>query len=106
MVNEQLQQINVTLKEVIDPHMGVNILDMGMVKRVEATVDNGIYVGLVLPCIGCPALELMMADIRKRVGALEGVEKVKVKVEWGHQWDRTHITEEARERAARHGYVI
>ncbi|QBY03322.1 DUF59 domain-containing protein [Thalassotalea sp. HSM 43] len=106
MVNDQLEQVHKALNDVIDPHMGVSIVDMGMVKRVEATLDDEVYVGIVNPCVGCPALEIILADIRKEVGKLDGVIKVKARVEWGHQWDKEDISCEGRARAARHGYVI
>ncbi len=106
MVEQQLQAVNEALKSVIDPHMGISIVEMGMVKRVESQLDDTIYVGIVNPCVGCPALELILSDIRKEVGNIDGVKGVKARVEWGHQWDREDISCEGRDRAARHGYVI
>lgn len=94
------------LDTVMDPHMNVSLPDMGMVRRVETSDDGTVEVGLVFPCVGCPAWDLIQTDIKKTVGALPGVKRVKVKVEWHHEWNRNDITADARIIAKEHGYII
>ncbi len=94
------------LGRVMDPHMNVSLPDMGMVRRVDIDDDGLVDVGLVFPCVGCPAWDLIQAELKETVGAVEGVSRVKVKVEWNHEWSRNDITPEARIIARDHGYCI
>jgi len=101
-----LDQVNDALKKVIDPHMSINLDEMGMIREVKINGEGVAKVGIVLPCIGCPALELMRADIKREVSEIAGITAVKVKTLWGEKWDRENISEEGRKNAATHGYVI
>ena len=86
--------------------MNVSLPDMGMVRRVDVSESGDVEVGLVFPCVGCPAWDLIQTDIKKSVGRLDGVGRVKVMIEWQHEWNRDDIVPEARLIAKEHGYVI
>ena len=99
-------RIEETLRDVMDPHMGVNLHDMGMLRDIRIGDGGAVEVDIIFPCVGCPAYELIRQDIRSSVGALEGVENVKVKVDWSQAWDKSDMADSAVERARVHGYVI
>jgi ATP-binding protein involved in chromosome partitioning len=66
------------LAGVIDPELGENVLDLGMVKKI--TIKEGVVTVLVaLTTAGCPLRAQFMKDVRARVGGLNGVTKVNVK---------------------------
>jgi len=65
------------LNGVMDPHMNVSLPDMGMVRRITVSEDGDVDVGLVFPCVGCPAWDLIQNDIKRSVGALAGVRSTK-----------------------------
>jgi metal-sulfur cluster biosynthetic enzyme len=90
----------------MDPHMNVSLPDMGMVRRVDIDETGAVEIGLVFPCVGCPAWDLIQAETKESVGEVEGVSRVRVKVEWGHEWNRDDITPDARIIAREHGYCI
>ncbi len=94
------------LTRVMDPHMNVSLQDMGMVRRVDIDTDGCVDVGLVFPCVGCPAWDLIQAELKQTVGEVDGVSRVKVKIEWSHEWNRNDIAPEARIIAREHGYCI
>ena len=68
------------LTRVMDPHMNVSLPDMGMVRRVDIDAEGCVDVGLVFPCVGCPAWDLIQAELKQTVGEVAGVSRVKVKV--------------------------
>ncbi len=86
--------------------MNVSLPDMGMVRRVDIDAQGVVDVGLVFPCVGCPAWDLIQAELKQTVGEVEGVSRVKVKIEWNHEWSRDDIAPEARLIAREHGYCI
>ena len=94
------------LKSVTDPHMKVSLPDMGMIKEVHISDAGAVKVDLTMPCVGCPAWEMMQIDIKKAVGALPGVSSVKAKVVWDKVWDRDDMSDSGRILAKEHGYVI
>ena len=90
----------------MDPHMGVGLNDMGMISRIDINQAGEASIGIVFPCIGCPAWTLIQDNIKTAVGQLEGVESVTVQVEWDKPWTRDQMSDKARSRAQTHGYRI
>ncbi len=89
-----------------DPHMDVGLSDMGMLREVTVSAQGAVTVAIVYPCMGCPAYEMIQWDIKKRVGAIEGVTGVKVKIAWGEKWQKSDIAPCAREHVKDYGFQI
>jgi ATP-binding protein involved in chromosome partitioning len=66
------------LSQVIDPELGDNVVDLGMVRTVERSDDGRVGVTLALTTAGCPLRAQLMRDVRDRVGAVPGVTGVDV----------------------------
>ncbi|HUT50679.1 MAG TPA: iron-sulfur cluster assembly protein [Alphaproteobacteria bacterium] len=94
------------LKTVKDPHMDVGLPEMGMVRGVEVSAQGAVTVAIVYPCMGCPAYEMIQWDIKQRVGAVEGVSAVTVKIAWGEKWRKSDIAPAAREHVKGYGFQI
>lgn len=95
-----------SLKSVMDPHMDVSLVDMGMIRGIDVGDGGDVTVSMVFPCIGCPAWNMIQEDIRETVGALDGVRSVRVRVDWSEKWTKDDLSVSARERAQTFGYVI
>jgi len=63
---------------VIDPELGDNVVDLGMVRRVEVGDDGQVDVTIALTTAGCPLRAQLMKDVKLRVGGIPGVEDVRV----------------------------
>jgi ATP-binding protein involved in chromosome partitioning len=64
---------------VIDPELGDNIVDLGMVQVIEISPQNGdVDVTIALTTAGCPLRAQIMEDIKRRVASLPGVAEVRV----------------------------
>ena len=64
---------------VIDPELGDNIVDLGMVQRIEIDPQGGdVDVTIALTTAGCPLRAQIMKDIKGRVAGLPGVAEVRV----------------------------
>ena len=94
------------LKHVMDPHMGVSLLDMGMVTQVQVDPFGNAKIGLVFPCIGCPAFEVIQHDAKQAALSVEGIRNAAIKLDWASTWSKSDMSEAARDRAKQHGYVI
>lgn len=83
------EQIYSLLKDVVDPGVGMDIVELGLVKEVIVDGPN-VDVNLVLTTSACPMIEYFKEQIRRKVLSAEGVEKVNVNIldePWS--WDRT-----------------
>ena len=92
--------------KVLDPHINVPLTEMGMLSDVQVSDGGDVDVSLIFPCMGCPAFTMLKQNVQSRVGEVSGVARVRVRVDWAGQWDRSMMSERAREYAAKSGYRI
>jgi len=72
------ESVRNVLMGVIDPELGDNIVDLGMVQRIEIDQHSGdVDVTIALTTIGCPLRAQIMKDIKVRVASLPGVAEVR-----------------------------
>ena len=84
------------LKEVIDPELGVNIVDLGLIYEIETADDSNVQIKMTLTFPGCPAGPYIIAQVHQVVEDLEGVEDVDVEIVWDPAWSPEMMSEEIR----------
>lgn len=67
------------LKEVIDPEIGLNLVEMGLIKDILVEHDK-VKVKMTLTTPGCPLANMLIDDVTKKVESLEEVKKVEVEL--------------------------
>ena len=73
------QAVRNALLGVIDPELGDNIVDLGMVQRIDIDSQSGdVGVTVALTTSGCPMRGQLMKDVKRRVVAIPGVGDVQV----------------------------
>ncbi len=77
------------LRGVVDPELGSDIVDLGMVKDAEVGPDGAVNVRIALTTAGCPLRAQIQKDIRTRVGSAPGVSSVSI------QWTELNQDEKA-----------
>lgn len=84
------------LRDVEDPEMPVNIVDLGIVYGVS--LEDGVAtVELTFTAMGCPASDMILEDIQDRLLREAGVREVRVEVVWDPPWSARRLTREGRE---------
>jgi ATP-binding protein involved in chromosome partitioning len=71
------EAVHASLRRVIDPELGDNIVDLGMVKRVEVA-DGRADITISLTTAGCPLRAQLMDDVRRHAGTVDGINEVSV----------------------------
>src|SRR5687767_13189238 len=66
------------LRGVIDPELGSDIVDLGMVPAAEVRADGTVVVTVALTTAGCPLRAQLQRDVRARVGSMPGVTAVEL----------------------------
>lgn len=91
------------LKQVIDPELFVNIVDLGLIYVVDVEAIDGeddkynINIEMTMTSPMCPAGPQLVAETRKYAGELDSVENVEVKVVMEPQWTQDMMTDDARD---------
>jgi metal-sulfur cluster biosynthetic enzyme len=90
-------QVLDSLRKVYDPEIGINIVDVGLVYRVEE-IDGVMEVDFTLTSPGCPLADSIEADMRTQIKADHGVkdEELKTSLVWDPPWTIEYMSEEAR----------
>jgi serine O-acetyltransferase len=73
---------------VIDPEVGIDIMDLGLVKDVRV-IGRRVEVDMVLTTTGCPLVDYLTNQVKSRVAGIPRVEAVDVQIldePW--DWDR------------------
>jgi metal-sulfur cluster biosynthetic enzyme len=94
------EAVREALKQVVDPELFVNIVDLGLVYLVELLeagdkVDVTIEMTMTSPA--CPAGPQLVSQTKNVLGGMEGVGNVDVKVVMIPPWTPDRMTEEARD---------
>jgi len=84
-----------TLRQVIDPELGCNIVDLGLVYSAR-TEGSHIVVVMTLTTPGCPMHESIAQGVQTVLLSLEGVADVAVQVVWDPPWHPSLMTEQGR----------
>jgi ATP-binding protein involved in chromosome partitioning len=84
------------LRAVIDPELGGNIVDLGMVPTVRVGPDGAVVVTIKLTIAGCPLRGQITRDVETRIATHPGV--TAVKLEWGEMTpdERSEVMTKAR----------
>ncbi|MCU0960403.1 MAG: metal-sulfur cluster assembly factor [Pirellulaceae bacterium] len=89
------------LKEVIDPELFVNIIDLGLVYvvtvRDNEAGQSDVSIEMTMTSPMCPAGPQLVAQSKRVVSQLPGVAAVDVKVVMSPPWSPDCMTEEARD---------
>ena len=72
------EQVRTALTAVVDPELGADIVDLGMVTGIDVGTDGRVVVEVALTVAGCPLRTQIRQDVETHVGALPGVQEVVV----------------------------
>lgn len=82
-----------SLYQVIDPELGINIVDLGLVYQIEAC-EHGIDVYMTLTTPGCPMHGVLTTSVDRTLQqTFPTVDCVNVYLVWNPPWDPTMISE-------------
>jgi metal-sulfur cluster biosynthetic enzyme len=93
------------LREVQDPEMPVNLVDLGIVYAVRELAGR-VTVDLTFTAMGCPAAGFILEDVRERLLREPGVREVVVNVVWDPPWTAARMTPAGREALEMWGLAV
>ena len=99
--------INQAMKAVIDPEIGINVVDLGLVYGYDRAPDEGkVTVVMTLTSMGCPLTELIHQQVSLILSRLPGIKEVDVEFTFSPPWSTDMISDEAREELRAMGFSV
>jgi len=83
------------LREVYDPEIPVNVVDLGLIYGVDIKEDN-VHVQMTMTARGCPMHQFLSSSAEERILSLSGVKDAHVEIVWDPPWTPERITQEGR----------
>lgn len=80
------------LKSVIDPEIGVNIIDLGFVYKIEYSEEKGIQIEMTLSAKGCPMGEVITDNIHAILNKKFPDKKLNIQLVWEPAWSSDFVT--------------
>ena len=89
------EQVLEVLKNVHDPELGINIVDLGLVYGVQVEGDR-VHVTYTLTTMGCPIGPLIEAEMQRFISGVEGINHVEAEMVLRPPWTPEMMSEEAK----------
>jgi metal-sulfur cluster biosynthetic enzyme len=90
------QKVKDKLKLVLDPELGVSILDLGLIYAVHVSKEGVCAITMTLTTIGCPLFAQIQKEIENRVMEIPEINEVKIELTFDPPWAIDKMTEEAK----------
>ncbi len=98
-------QVEEALKDVIDPELGVNIVDLGLIYDLSWDDENkALIVSMTLTSAGCPLTDVIEDDISQTLDGI--VEQFRINWVWMPPWGPEKITDDGRDMMRAIGFAI
>ena len=101
---EHYDEIEEALKDVVDPELGVNIVDLGLIYGMEVGEQGELLISMTLTSACCPLTDVIEEEVAQ---ALDGLfEAFRINWVWMPPWGPERITEDGRDMMRALGFSI
>ena len=80
----------------VDPEIGINIIDLGLVHWIKIDSANNVDIRMTMTSPMCPVTSVILADAQLRIERIPGIGNVNIELVWEPAWSPEMISEEAR----------
>ena len=97
------------MRDVIDPELGINVVDLGLVYDLWFEEDNGkeiVMINMTLTSPACPLTDVIAEQVEDIVKANKLADAVRINWVWMPPWGPQMITEEGREQLQALGFAV
>ena len=99
-----VEDVTEAMKDVVDPELGINVVDLGLVYGVDIDDDSRVTLDMTLTSAACPLTDVITDQTNQ---ALEGlVNDVTINWVWMPPWGPDKITDDGREMLRALGFNV
>ncbi len=105
MTNLTVEQIYEELENVMDPELGVDIVNLGLVYDVEVTEENEVNISMTMTSMGCPMAGHIIADVKETLSIAfsSSIKEIDVQIVWTPIWSKDKMSRYAKLALSLHG---
>lgn len=94
---EQLKEKGMeALENVIDPELGIDIVNLGLVYGIDLDEENNCEVTMTLTSMGCPLAATIQEDVRRALSTVEEINDAEVNIVWNPPWSMEKMSRYAK----------
>ena len=104
-----LADIEEAMKDVVDPELGINVVDLGLVYGLDVVRGDGGTIALIdmtLTSAACPLTDVIEDQSRAALIGTGLVSDLRIKWVWNPPWGPDKITEDGREQLRALGFTV
>ncbi|WP_394232366.1 metal-sulfur cluster assembly factor [Niallia oryzisoli] len=97
MSKELVDRIYEVLEEVVDPELGVDIVNLGLVYGVEVNEENKAFIKMTMTSMGCPMAGQIMADAKMKLSMnMKELTDIQIDIVWNPPWGKEKMSRYAK----------
>ena len=86
MKEETQTAVMAALETVIDPELGIDLVNLGLIYNVEVNNEGVCAIDMTLTTMGCPLADVIVTDVRNAVLKVDGISDVMIEFVWYPAW--------------------
>ena len=105
----KIEDVEEAMRDVVDPELGINVVDLGLVYDIRLEDDNIATLDMTLTSAACPLTDVIEDQTRAALTAGPGgglVKDFRINWVWMPPWGPEKITEDGREQLRALGFTV
>lgn len=98
------ERIYEVLEEVLDPELGIDIVNLGLVYEVNVSEENDVNIVMTMTSMGCPLAGQIVNDVKVKLSdSIEELKSIDVQIVWSPPWTKEKMSRYAKIALGVHG---
>ena len=99
-----VEEIEEAMRDVVDPELGINVVDLGLLYGIHVDDDNAVTLDMTLTSAACPLTDVIEDQTNSALSTL--VTETRINWVWMPPWGPDKITDEGREQLRALGFNV
>lgn len=95
------EELFLAISTVIDPEVGFNLVEMGLIYDASCDEEGNAYVKMTLSTKACPMHQLIQQWVKEAVRKMAGIKSVEIDLVWEPEWNITMADEHVKKALGR-----
>ncbi|MDF2903652.1 MAG: hypothetical protein K0S25_1290 [Bacillus sp. (in: firmicutes)] len=97
MSEKLIEQIYEKLEEVLDPELGIDIVNLGLVYDVRVSEEKDVEIEMTMTSMGCPMAGQIISDVKMKLSlSLKELRGIEVQIVWNPPWSKEKMSRYAK----------
>ncbi|GAA4525985.1 metal-sulfur cluster assembly factor [Amycolatopsis samaneae] len=102
----KVEDVEEAMRDVVDPELGINVVDLGLVYDIRVEADNTATIDMTLTSAACPLTDVIEDQTGAALTSGGLVSDFRINWVWMPPWGPEKITEDGREQLRALGFTV